>query len=90
MIQSNGRYANSTVVTIDVNGQPRQVITPSPAIPYTFQYQPHVWTGADRLDLMAYRMYGDQTKWWAIGAGNPEIMDWTQIQPGIVNRIPNL
>lgn len=90
MIQANGRYANSTVVTLDVNGLPRQVITPSAAVPYTFVYQSHIWSGADRLDLLANRMYGNPTQWWGIAAGNPEIMDWTQVQPGTVIRIPSL
>ena len=32
----------------------------------------HTVTGGDRLDLLAYKYYGDTTKWWQISDANPE------------------
>ena len=33
----------------------------------------HTVNGGDRLDLLAYKYYGDTTKWWQICDANP---DW--------------
>ena len=42
----------------------------------------------DRLDLLAYKYYGDQTKWWIIATAN-NINDATfYVNPGIQLRIP--
>lgn len=42
----------------------------------------------DRLDLLAYKYYGDQTKWWIIATAN-NINDATfYVEPGIQLRIP--
>lgn len=32
----------------------------------------HTVAGGDRLDLLAYKYYGDTTKWWQISDANPE------------------
>lgn len=32
----------------------------------------HTVTGGDRLDLLAYKYYGDTTKWWQISDANPQ------------------
>jgi len=89
-IMANGRYANSTVVTLGVGNLSRQVITPSSAVPYTFQYRSYMWADTDRLDSLANNVYGDPSKWWAIAAGNPEVIDWSFILSGTVIRIPTL
>ena len=42
----------------------------------------------DRLDLLAYKYYGDQSKWWIIATAN-NINDATfYVNPGIQLRIP--
>ncbi len=42
----------------------------------------------DRLDLLAYKYYGDQTKWWIIATAN-NINDATfYVEAGIQLRIP--
>lgn len=89
-IMANGRYRDSTVSTLAVGNLPRQVIVPRPPVPYTFRYRSYIWTGADRLDSVADSVYGDPSKWWAIAAGNPEIMDWSIIWAGTIIRIPTL
>jgi phage tail protein X len=43
----------------------------------------------DRLDLLAYKYYGDQTLWWVIATAN-NINDATfYVQEGIQLRIPS-
>lgn len=88
MIAAGSRYASSQVITAVKDGAEVQVITPSQAVAYTFSYSEYQWTDADRLDTLAQTRYGDPSKWWQIADGNPEILDWTQIRPGTIIRIP--
>lgn len=90
MIFSGSRYDGSSVVTVMVNGLPRQVIVPSPQSPYTFSYISYQITGTDRIDSIANAFYGDPSKWYVIGDGNPEILDWSNLPVGKIIRIPNV
>lgn len=87
-ISVNSRYANSTVVAINDDGQLRQVIVPSEQTAYTFTYTSHMWTDHDRLDRLAYQYLGDPTMWWQIADMNPSVMDWRTITAGTVIRVP--
>jgi nucleoid-associated protein YgaU len=88
-ISSDSRYAASTVVTVDVGGISRQVIVPGVQAAYTFPYVSHTMTADESIGGLAQTYYGDATKWWQIADGNPEIMDWDNVTPGTVLRIPN-
>jgi hypothetical protein len=87
-IAANSRYASSTVVTVNDNGQLRQVIVPSEAVAYTFTYVSHMWTDTDRLDRLANQYTGDPTQWWMIADANPSVMNFATLTPGTVIRVP--
>jgi nucleoid-associated protein YgaU len=87
-ISANSRYANSTVVGATFEGQMIQVITPSQQTAFTFTYVTYVWTGHDRLDRLSYANYGDSSQWWRIADANPEILDFNNLLPGTLIRIP--
>lgn len=90
MITSTSRYASSTVLTFDVGGTSRQVIVPGVQQAYTFPYISHTLTTDERVDTLAQMYYGDATLWWQIADANPDVgMDWSNIKPGTVLRIPN-
>jgi hypothetical protein len=89
MISANSRYADSLLVTVSQNGKDRQVITPSNATSYTFNYVFTVTDSSDRLDTIANAFYGDPTKWWQYADANPEIMNWFDLDEGTTLRIPN-
>ena len=88
MISATSRYANSQVVTVTQDGLPRQVITPSQQMAYSFNYISYQVRGSDRLDLLAWQFYGDPTVWWKIADANPEIISWLTIPAGTVIRVP--
>lgn len=91
MIDPGSRYANSSVVSIDnAAGIPIATIVPAPPGIYSFTYTSYLFTGADRLDNLASRFYGDPTVWWNIARGNPEILDWSNVPPGTTIRIPDI
>jgi nucleoid-associated protein YgaU len=87
-ISASSRYAQSTILTLDVNGNSRQVIYPQAGSTFTFTYVTHVYSDDETLDGIADNYYGDPTQWWKIGQANPEIMDWSTLQPGTTLRIP--
>jgi len=43
----------------------------------------------ERLDLLAFKYYGDATLWWVIAAANPDLRkDSLYLQPGVQVRVP--
>ena len=90
MISSDSRYADSDVVVVqNAAGNDVQVIVPSDAESYTFNYVNYLIGGDDRIDNLAYAFYNDVTLWWQIGDANPEITDWGNLVAGTIIRIPN-
>lgn len=45
---------------------------------------------SDRLDALALRFLGDETRWWEIMDYNPEIQDPLHLVPGTVLRMPSV
>ncbi len=90
MISATSRYANSSVVVEDKSGKNVKVIVPSTARAYTFNYVFYIVSGQDRIDTVAEAFYGDPTQWWRIGDANPEILDWSSVEPGTKIRVPNV
>jgi nucleoid-associated protein YgaU len=88
VISANSRYAASTVISVDKDGQPVNVITPGQQQPQTISYVSHMVTDLDRLDNLSNQYYGDPTAWWIIANANPEIIDWTNLTPGAIIRVP--
>lgn len=89
-ISANSRYANNTVVALNDGGQVVNVIVPSQPTTATFTYVSHVITSNDRLDNLANQYYGDPTQWWQIANANVDLplIDWTNVEPGTIIRIP--
>lgn len=89
-ISAGSRYATNTVAAVtDDSGVTRQTILPAPRTAKIFNVTEHVWTDGDRPDLLSGRVYGDETLWWVIAQANPEILDWTEVAPGTVVRVPS-
>lgn len=55
----------------------------------TIRYDERTLQGAERLDVIAGKAYGDGTYWWAIAAASD--IGWApQVPPGTFLRIPHL
>jgi nucleoid-associated protein YgaU len=48
----------------------------------------YTWVAGDRLDVLAYKYYGDAQKWWVILDANPRYMTPWDIRTGDVISIP--
>ena len=90
MIGANSRYRTSTIQTaVGPNDDTRQEMrVPFPKTrQVAFTY--YLVTSGDRVDTIAYDFYGNAQFWWIIADANPEILDWVDLEPGEVLRIPN-
>jgi hypothetical protein len=54
------------------------------------EYFYYVWLDTDRIDFVAYKLFGDPSAWWQIMDYNPEIIDPMNIKPNTLLRIPNV
>jgi hypothetical protein len=59
-----------------------------PVIPEQPDDQQYQVTSTDRLDLLAYRFYGDQIYWWVLAIANSMELIQTELVVGRVLRIP--
>ena len=59
-----------------------------PDIPYSENDQYIITTFGDRLDLLAYDTYNDESLWWIIASANKLSGDSLIPQPGLQLRIP--
>lgn len=89
-INADSRYATATVVTAvgpaDDTRQEMRVATPlSRQITYTF----YRVTSGERADTIAKAFYGKGQYWWKIADANPEILDYWNLEPGTVLRVPS-
>ena len=88
MITPLSRYANSRLTTQEINNKSVIYIVPSAAQVTVFQYTFYTVTFADRIDNIANTFLGNPALWFKIAQVNPQIMNWMNLQPGTVIRIP--
>lgn len=60
-----------------------------PAIPENIDDFEYVVTDSDRIDLLAYRFYGDSVLWWVIAVANDLELLPTDLVVGAKLRIPS-
>lgn len=90
VIRADSRYANHmTTLVTGRDGVTRETILPKTRGAQSFTVTDYVWREGDRLDLISARQFGDDTMGWVIAQANPEILDWLQVQPGTIVRVPH-
>jgi hypothetical protein len=90
MISANSRYKNSSLTTEEVNNKSIIYILPSQPVVEVFQYSYYNVTFADRIDTIAATFLGNPALWYLIAKVNPQIMNFLDLQPGTVLRIPTI
>lgn len=91
MINDDSRYRTATLQTVtgpdEVTRQEMRPAWPrSRQITYTY----YRVSAADRIDTIANDFYSDGRLWWVIADANPEVLDWLDLAPGDVIRVPNV
>lgn len=90
MIASNSRYINTPQVISSVNGKDVLYLGYQEPTAQTFQYTNYVVNAADRIDNLASTFLGDPTQWFKIAQVNPEVINFFNLEPGTMLRIPVL
>ena len=89
MIPAGSRYAANTVVPAkNLDGRDILAVTFTQPVNTSIRYQYHQVAGHDTIDGLAYKIFGDATKWWAIANLNPEILDFSMLTVGYLLRVP--
>jgi nucleoid-associated protein YgaU len=92
MIYRGSRYEYSTIDFFSTT----YTGVEEPVVFYKFsglgyvKYWEHVYVQGERLDQIAHKYYQRPQYWWIIPEYNPEILDFNNIEPGTVLRIPNV
>ena len=84
------RYINGSLVRLPNSSGTYNlsVIRTTPAV--SAAYTLYIWKVGDRPDIVAYRLLGNASLWWAIFDINPELIYPLNIPPGAVLRIPTI
>jgi phage tail protein X len=90
MIGQDSRYTSAKIVTTNgPDGGPRQEMRPAFPTAKVITYTYYRVVSGDRIDTVAFDFYGRADLWWMIADANPEYLDWFDLYPGDVLRIPN-
>jgi nucleoid-associated protein YgaU len=87
----DSRYTTATVTVVDdpLRGQ-HQSVDPASPTDRTIQFTFYQVDADDTADSLAYDLLGKGQYWWMIADANPEILDWNNLVPGTVLRIPSV
>jgi len=88
LISPNSRYATAKLTTVEVDGKSIVYILPPNQNVTIFTYTYYTVTFADRIDNIAATFLGNPSLWYRIAQVNPQVMNWLDLQPGTVIRIP--
>ena len=92
MIYQNSRYYHQLIdyVAFTPNGVSTPIVFYEFDNPGTVSWWEHIYTEGERLESIAYKYYKRVDYWWLIPEYNPTIVDFTNIAPGTVLRIPRV
>ena len=85
-------YRTINIRSPNTNPKPYYVNAVYPEIPPTSEDKYIITSVEDRLDLLAFDYYGDETLWWVISRANPDVTrrDSFFIKMGVQIRIPDV
>jgi nucleoid-associated protein YgaU len=91
MIHEGSRYATAEVFQVTTaDGSVRPAVYPRRAADTgVFSFKTRRLQAGERLDMIAFREYGDASLWWVIAQANPEIFYPESLPTGALIRIPD-
>ena len=91
-VYADSRYYASTTgyVKLTGDGDKKPILFYTPDNLTNISYYQHVYVNGESLDQIAYKYLGRPELWWAIVEYNPEVVDFFNIAPGTVLRVPRV
>jgi hypothetical protein len=89
-VTESSRYAECAVATRTVGNLSKKVLLPRPSKVRRASITMYQWKTTDRVDLVAYQYYQDPSQWWRFADVNPQILNWNDVRPGTMIRIPRV
>jgi phage tail protein X len=84
------RYATGLTSTVPIDGKNTQSLARGPStLPQPRRYLSYVVASQERLDTLAYRVYGRSDFWWVIADANPQLVLTDPLVAGTLLRIPD-
>lgn len=89
-IAADSRYTSAVITTaVGPDGETRQEMRAAFPRSRMVTYTYYRVTEGERIDTITYDFYGRADLWWRIADANPEIVDWFDLRPGTVLRVPS-
>lgn len=88
-INADSRYASASISTVTDGRGTHQSVNIPDITTATYVFTFYQMREGDSLDALAYQAYGNGAYWWKIADLNPEILDWLDVPPGTVIRLPS-
>lgn len=89
MIYTDSRYATGRVFKAHDSRTGSYQTTVTRVFPsQSARFYVYTWVEGDRIDTVAFKLYGNSDAWWVILDYNPEIADAHNIAPGTSVRVP--
>jgi len=86
-IAKNSRLLFSALLSVD--GIEFWDLNSLPPVPVRDDEIQYTVTFTDRIDLLAYKFYGDPVLWWVLALANSMEILPTDLKPGSVIRVPS-
>jgi hypothetical protein len=92
MIYQNSRYYTQLIdyVSFTQDGNSNPIVFYEFDVIGKISWWEHTYNQNERLEQLAYQYYKRPDYWWIIPEYNPEIVDFTNIAPGTIIRIPRV
>lgn len=89
-IAADSRYVTATITTaVGPDGETRQEMRVAFPRSRMISYTYYRVVDGERVDTIAKDFYGKGELWWMIADANPEVIDWFDLEPGTIIRVPN-
>lgn len=88
MIHADSRHAEHPLETDRSGSQHKQFVN----VPFPgdsrFSFSYYTVEEGVTIDWLGHLEANDGSLWWAVADANPEILDWHDLKPGTIIRIP--
>lgn len=88
-ISRTSRYLRNEVALVkDRHGRLQQTVLRRVPEDQKLRVSDYLWRAGERVDTVAATYYGSESSWWMYAEANPNMLDWTNPDPGFSLMVP--